>query len=472
MNSFLKHAIAIAVLMVIAAACSMLDNPFEDDDLQNGKHVSKMVFKGAVAGYEGATLRNANTKGTDSWTDGDLVYISFYNGTDIIPGTAVYSASDGWSVSYDGDLAEGSSQKCEVRFFVNTTFANENLVTLNVNSEIYEDVAGTFDYNNGTVTVTASMTPKVGRIRFTGNAGDKIYITGITTNTTFSPARNQFSTTAAMVPLEVEATGSTPYVYGFFTYEDRKIGLVGSDFAFTRTCGSSVFQTGESGYMKIPSKTSHNNWKIGLIVTVNGVDFKMLPVAGYSGGFFLLAETETTNALYRAVTGNTQITSNNKPATDTYPYANQNSNIPTSLNGWPFFISLLNTMTGLSFYIPTKDEWSFAASGGILNQGYLFSGSNIPGDVAWFKGNSNGSTHDVKQLMPNELGFYDMSGNIAEWVSTRSNNYEYAGDSYYYYCYYVCGGDCNCSESSVSSSSTSNCVGWNGQGLRLALKCK
>jgi hypothetical protein len=453
MNSFTKHTFAIAAFMVIAAACSMLDNPLEDDSLQNGKHVSKMVFKGAVAGYEGTTLRDANTKGTEAWSDGDLVYIAFYNGTAIIPGTAVYSATDGWSVSYDGDLAEGSSQKCEVRYFVNTTFANENLVTLNINTEIYEDIAGSFDYNDGMVTVSASLTPKVGRIRFTGNAGDKIYVTGITTNTTFSPANNNFSTTAAMIPLDVEASGSTPYVYGFFTYEDRKIGLVGSDFAFTRTCGSSVFQTGESGYMKIPSKSSHNNWKTGLTITVNGVDFKMLPVAGFSGGFFLLAETETTNTQIKAVTGSS-INAN------TYPSS-------TDWSNWNSFVTNLNYKTSLKFYIPSKEEWQFAAAGGSLSQGYTYSGSNTPGDVAWYAGNSGGQSHEVKQLAPNELGFYDMSGNVGEWTSTTTS-----GNSYKKY---IMGGNYSSAESGLISSTDEYFTYYNNNnvwGLRLALKCE
>ena len=446
MNSYFKHIFAIAAVMIIAASCSMLDNPLDNEELQNGKHVSKMVFKGAVAGYEGATLRDANTKGTDSWSDGDLVYITFYNGTTIIPGTAVYSATEGWSVSYDGDLAEGSSQKCEVRFFVNTPFANENLVTLNSNTEIYEDIAGSFDYNDGMVTVTASMTPKVGRIRFTGNAGDKIFVTGITTNTTFSPVGNQFSTTAAMIPLNVDESGSTPYVYGFFTYDDRKLGLVGSDFAFTRTCGSSVFQTGESGYMKIPSKTSHNNWKTGLIITVDGVDFKMLPVAGYSGGFFLLAETETTISLYNAVSGST--------STSMFPARNL-------VSQWRSFVTSINYITALHFYIPSQGEWQYAATGGTLSQGYTYSGSNTPGDVAWYTGNSGGAVHEVKQLAPNELGFYDMSGNVEEISSVTSSSNGL-----------VMGGNYQTNEEGIKPSSCFTGDNSYYRGLRLALKCE
>ena len=86
------------------------------------------------------------------------------------------------------------------------------------------------------MTVQASLTPKTGRIRFTGSSGAKIYTTGISVYTTFAPAINQFSTSNAMITSTVTSNGSTPYIYGTFTDSDRNIGLIGSDFAYTRTC--------------------------------------------------------------------------------------------------------------------------------------------------------------------------------------------------------------------------------------------
>jgi hypothetical protein len=445
MKTFVKYFLWSFLCVFTIIACDSLENN-DDESLKNGKHICKMLFQGTVNGYEGTTVRDAGTKGESTWSDGDMVYIAFHNGDAIVSGTAEYSTSDGWMVSYDGDLANGASQRCEVRFFVNTTFANENLVTLNSNTEIYEDSEGTFNYSDGYITVNATLVPKVGRIRFTGNANDQIYINGITNYSTFSPAGNRFSTTTAMIPLTVNASGSTPYVYGYFTYEDRKLGVVGSDFAYTRNCSTTVLQTSDSGYMKIPSKTSHNNWKTGLIIPVNGVDFKMLPVAGYSGGFFLLAETETTNAQYKAISGT--------GTEDSYPYV-------TYLEAWRSLVSTLNYATGLSFYIPSLEEWRFAAIGGSLSQGYTYSGSNTPGDVAWYAGNSGGAKHEVKKLTPNELGFYDMSGNVREWTSTRHGSGPY---------YYACGGDYQSPESEIESYSGGTYDSGSSYGLRFALK--
>jgi len=417
MISYFKHFGGILLPLLLIASCNIVDVSPEVDTPSDGKHHSKMVFKCNVSGYEGTTIRNIDTKSTSSWEDGDVVYIAFYNKSTVVPGTAVYSATEGWSVSYDGDLSEGSSQKCEARFFVNTTFANENLVTLNPHTEIYEDLAGTYSYSNGTLTVTASLSPKVGRIRFTGTSNDKIHVTGITTHTTYSPAGNLFSTTQAPVSLTVDKSGSTPYVYGSFAFDDCKIGIVGSDFAFTRTCSSSIFQKGDSGYMKIPSTAAHNNWKAGLIITINGVDFKMIPVAGYTGGFYMAGETEVTTALYNAVNGTA---SSDQTPIDNISY--------TTIQTW---IEKLNNDTKLTFALPSSEQWLYAAKGGSLSQNYTYAGSNTPGDVAWYSANTS-AKQNVKTKAPNELGIYDMSGNVAEFTTTMySDSYPYIyGGSY------------------------------------------
>lgn len=407
------------VLMGLAfEACSSELSELEPNNGQDGKHMVKMNFIGRVVGFDQTNQAKAQiaTRATSSsWNDGDKIYITFYNGSNIIPGEATYSATSGWSVSYDGDLATGTNLKCEARYFVNATFSSSSLVSLNSNSEIYEDLNATYAYSNGSLTVTATLSPKTGRIRFTGKTDDKIYTTGITVYTTFSPAINTFSTSNAMITSTVGANGSTPYIYGYFTDSDRNLGLVGSDFAFTRTCTADMFNTGESGYMAIPSETSHNNWRSGLYVKASGVEFKMIPVAGYSEGFFLIAETETTEALYSSVNGTV---STSQLPISSISYFNVTS-----------FIEKLNNQTKLNFSLPTSGQWLYAAKGGNKSQGYTYAGSNTPGDVAWYSANCS-SKQKVKTKAPNELGIYDMSGNVSEYVysSNTSNSMCYGGD--------------------------------------------
>ena len=417
----ITHKLMAMAIALVMGSCSS-DVLSDMGQESQGKHTTKMEFVGKVIGFDQQVSTNAKMQSraassSTSWNDGDKIYITFYNGTNIIPGEATYSSTSGWSVSYDGDLATGSNLKCEARYFINATFASSSLVSLNSNSEIYEDLNAAYAYSNGSLTVTATLSPKTGRIRLTGKAGEKIYTTGISVYTTFAPAINTFSTSNAMITSTVASNGSTPYIYGYFTDDDRSLGLVGSDYAFTRTCTSSMFNKGESGYMAIPSEASHNNWRSGLYVKASGVEFKMIPVAGLESGFFLMAETETTEALYKSVNGTSS--TSQLPITDYF-------------SNYDSFIEKLNNETKLNFSLPTSSQWLYAAKGGNKSQNYTYSGSNTPGDVAWYAANCS-QQQEVKTKAPNELGIYDMSGNVAELVADRyvSNyNYSYFGGSW------------------------------------------
>ena len=135
---------------------------------------------------------------------------------------------------------------------------------------------------------------------------------------------------------------------------------------------------------------------------------------------FYICEHETTQLMWEIVMGkesaNTKFTS----------YSGIADNLPAysiSYSDCLEFIKKLNAMTGLTFRLPWAAEWEYAAKGGTKSMGYQYAGSNSLSSVAWYKDNSNSMVHTVKTKSPNEIGLYDMSGNLEEWCADWANYY-------------------------------------------------
>ncbi|MBO5235045.1 MAG: formylglycine-generating enzyme family protein [Alistipes sp.] len=128
---------------------------------------------------------------------------------------------------------------------------------------------------------------------------------------------------------------------------------------------------------------------------------------------FYIGKYEVTQAQWEAVMGNN-------------PSCFKGDNRPVERVSWndiQEFIEKLNAKTDKKYRLPTEAEWEYAARGGDQSKGYKYSGSNNIDEVAWHGDNSAMRTHLVGQKQPNELGLYDMSGNVWEWCSDWYGSY-------------------------------------------------
>ena len=129
------------------------------------------------------------------------------------------------------------------------------------------------------------------------------------------------------------------------------------------------------------------------------------PVHSVTLSSYYIGKTEVTQALWQAVMGSN-------------PSGFEGADLPVENVSWndcQKFIQKLNSLSGRKFRLPTEAEWEFACRGGNNSCGYKYSGSNNLGSVAWYNGNSDDQTHPVGTKAPNELGIYDMNGNVWEW---------------------------------------------------------
>ena len=191
-------------------------------------------------------------------------------------------------------------------------------------------------------------------------------------------------------------------IIGFIVY--TMLNQVACDVSYDSKNGCIVFPGGSYKMVNVKGGT------FNMGSNVSYADEK--PMHSVTVSSFYMGKTEVTQALWKAVMGNN-------------PSEFKGDNLPVEKVNWydcRDFIRRLNSATGKNFRLPTEAEWEFAARGGNKSRGLNYSGSNALGNIAWYKDNAD-RPHPVGTKQANELGLYDMSGNVWEWCFDRYGEY-------------------------------------------------
>ena len=413
----MKKILSLLTTLLLLTSCSQeeLGTPF-----YAGQEVSiSAAFSNshpANNGKQRISGKDSGSKINLSWDEGDEILVT------VGDKSAVFTLSSGAGTNnaiFSGTMpADGSNFHVSYpidytdEVLTNQTYTadgfGKGLMKMSTKSAGTLDEGFTLSADNALLGLKLQGDANVSKIVLTNNDNQKTYTLDCSTQTVNTTEGTLFY---IVVPAGTWANGLKVEVY-------NGNGIVIEERIKT---SAAEFVAGQA--LMMPEVEVHDI----LTFEVNGVKFNMVYVEG--GTFmmgaadddtmadadekpqhqvtvsdFMIGQTEVTQTLWKAVMGTT-------------PSVHIGDNLPVEQVTWDDcqqFIQSINQLTGRHFRLPTEAEWEYAARGGQKSHGYLYAGSNNINEVAWYVGNSDGKTHDVGTKQPNELGIFDMSGNVYE----------------------------------------------------------